>query len=258
MGNKTSKINVDNKTIQKSEEIKPQSDDKNKRTRRLTHTLIVYGFIRSCQEILPIDNSYYIIPSPLYQICFNYYYIIDAFHREYSKDTELLFLSDTIVSARTDRDGWSTCIFGNEITPEICSEYSITIKWKKANRYFYMGWIQCLLDEYMERYSANVALGHSKRKSCDSVGIYVYKNCQDLWIYMNGKVSIRTDEIEGVYYKQGSEFRMIFNFEKDNVIICHNEREIHKMSLEGIKVFIPAFSFFTIGEEIEVTNVCYS
>ena len=82
-------------------------------------------------------------------------------------------------------------------------------------------------------------------------------NCSDIILYENGRELGKSAFKNHIHYGPGSVFKMIFNFERDNVIFLHKKNEIHEESLKKCKIFTPAFSFFTKGEEIEVINVEY-
>ena len=54
--------------------------------------------------------------------------------------------------------------------------------------------------------------------------------------------------------KKNDTFRMSFNFNTNKAIFYHNGTEMHYVSIAKYNMIKPAFSFVTIGEEIEVTK----
>ena len=158
---------------------------------------------------------------------------------------------------RNNGTGYSTCIFGNEINPFICNKFNIHIKWTKCCQCFYLGWIDAKLLTAIPLYASLTKYRQS------STCIRIKLNYSEFQVYnhrYNGNHSIVSKTWHNV--KQGDEFSLHFDFQKNLCYIAHNGKISGKLSLNYIHNIIHAFTLTGLSyyqcDEIQVIHCSMS
>eukprot|EP01083_Nonionella_stella_P281327 957227_1 len=159
--------------------------------------------------------------------------------------------------------GVATCIFGREVTDQLCTQYDIYIKWHTQsiftngirNRYcFYLGFIASQIQNW------NAHVGVNKEYSTGWVvdsGRNVFgrvtgndKNVVDFPRYPKYKAALKFGKYDT--------FRLSFNFNDDTVWLYHNEHQAEWMTLKRRKGITVEFALWYENEGIEVTKYKFS
>eukprot|EP01084_Bolivina_argentea_P104777 187594_1 len=213
--------------------------------------LITFGYIRNFQASLP-----YIIPTSVYKVFFEFYHTL-SFNKLMYHDG-LQFVGDTIVRKNTNRFGYVTCFFGEELSNKICSQFNIYIKWTIATDFF-MGYIFVNPTEYMHTNSTSSGLGQRNTNSKCSVGIRVHKKDKKLWIYDSdsplGRAS-RNVLNDSASWESNSIFMLSFDFKRNKLAVNYQQNEIYSMSLKHCKRLTPTIALYD-KEQIEILKYQY-
>ena len=155
---------------------------------------------------------------------------------------------------KINSNGWTNCIFGEEINHKECDMFNIYIQWKTCIRSFFIGYITSTINKSIIDW--NQWLGN-RSNSTYSNGILINKHYTNfyIWNYKHYCKELSYKSLD--QFKQNDIFILSFNFIQDTVTIYHNiksKENCAQISLRGCKSIIPAFSLCSKGEEIEIIH----
>ena len=143
-------------------------------------------------------------------------------------------------------NGYGTCLFGTAIA----DNYQITVKVHDMQRGFMMGYVTAMSDMNYDD-----PIGRNENRLY-SVGLYALNDENRLELY-NKTTGAYGEELNYEYdyvFDDESVFKMEFNFKLDKLIIYHGTEKGQKISLNGAKLLIPAFTLFDKNDSIEITK----
>eukprot|EP00483_Globobulimina_turgida_P008255 UN08271 len=152
---------------------------------------IVYGYVRKYQQFAETNgNVSYNMPEGIILIILLYYFLDFKFDPDLNHGKHIHYLSDTIVTKAAPASGpsgWSTCIFGEEVTQKQCSVFNIDIKWKKCVTEFIMGYITSSIEQSIKDW--NEFLGTAPNlEHCN--GIFVDHVQANFYVQRKGRENI--------------------------------------------------------------------
>ena len=114
--------------------------------------------------------------------------------------------------------------------------------------------IETTKEECFKLFNWNGMLGYHEKCSRDSVCVVVIKNSKYMRLYdrKNSRWGTRFDSKFKDDPKMNDIFSMHFDFTNDKVIWYHNNNEIGDYILEKEIKLIPAFTFYSVGDQIEI------
>ena len=213
---------------------------------------LINGYIRECQNKLfdnvAQDNSYYNIP-PLINICCMAFYEIFTWYREQYGEG-LKFLSDTEVIVEKNTS-WSTCMFENVISNEVCNNFDITFK---------------IISFGDGRKHLDFVIGYTKENTLEK-SITNWKQClgegenfstSRSWAFWNSSLIWAGDFVheDTINYSAGDLIKISFDFEAMKVKVYHNDQERDCQDLNTTKVWV-GLSLMYEGCKIEMIEYKY-
>ena len=215
---------------------------------------LINGYIRNCQAQLfgeiAANNPYYNIPQLINNHCILFYELFTWYKND--KQQGVKFISDT--EAKSIADGWTTCLFENVISNDICDKFSITFKvisfrMNKDTPDFDIGYtLENTIEESMKEWYSPLGEGNNKQTSaswniCGST-LYSYTRRGLSTVKMNVKYSV------------GDTFRLLFDFKEKKVKIYYNDEENDCENLNVTKLWV-GMSLYYKGSQIKMIEYKY-
>ena len=227
-------------------------------------TNLVNGYIHELQNIFPWkQNSYFIIPPVISQICLSFYWIRFTFDPDKAGEN-LEFLDDKTVT-KIQNNGYSMCAIGTPISNEMCDMFRIEYHFKK-----YFGrkvYLKCpfigfggsaFIDE-----CSSFLFG---RKQWTTAPGIIQRSCTgfaldfgaDGCIGIFNKFARNKDYELNDSLRKGDKIMLEFNFIVGEYYIYYNgEKTDHSVSFDDAEI-IPLISLYWIGEVVEITKYEFS
>ena len=223
---------------------------------------IVYGFIRKSQQKFPNNNSFYIIPRLVNNLCLSFYFIRVQFNQnenQYGVDME--FENDTIVKNTTT--GWRTANILPSISTD-CALFTLEItlnnlpdghnySYTNYNNHFYFGYITKKIDDTL---TWNDWIRNDKNREF-AVGMKIQRNQiiidKDNDKYITPKMIMSPLNRN---FKPGDSCMMIVDFNKKECTLKVNHHSIITLPIKT-DIIIPAVSLYWEQTEIEITSYSF-
>eukprot|EP01083_Nonionella_stella_P056820 149433_1 len=169
---------------------------------------------------------------------------------------DLQFMNGNKVK-KINKDAWSTCIFGEEVTDQMCNQYDVYIKWnvQSSSGNFLIGFTSKPCQEAITNWNHLIGNGDNKEHS---TGYQVYTGYNDFRLYNKENNGKSCDYKSSNNFKKGDTFRLSFNFSNDQLTLYHNGHKAETLGLKKCKRITAAFSLAYQNEEIEVTKYTFS
>ena len=228
---------------------------------------LVYGYMRTGRQSISTKD--------IWSLCFQFFHIepeCKGFNKKYfDADLDRLqFVDDNTIRTVRHKDytmtnGFTLCFYDEEITPEICNEFALTVTINKEGGGLIIGYITTSPKEYLANLykhtskdprAGNWWLGSGGNKG-KSVGFSITMG--STYIEVHDDLPDKSDIYQGCNnqiishpfntqqymdgFGEGDELQFIFNFKKNEIKLCCNGQKLLTKSLKWCTNFIPAFMF---------------
>ena len=216
---------------------------------------LINGYIRQCEielfEDLINENPYYHIPPLINNYCILFYDIFTWYKKQHGDAIQLI--SDSEV--KQIANDWSTCVFENVISGEICDKFSVTCKVvafgdDRDGPYFCIGYATGdTLEESMKDW--NDAIGGDDATTSASWGFAD----NELHVAALDDTFSLMDSVH-INWTCGDLVKISFDFIKNKTIVYHNDKELDSQVLHSNKLWI-GLSLYYKGSQMEMVQYKY-
>ena len=217
---------------------------------------LVNGYINNAQKLFAWnENSYFIIPPLINQICLLFYWIQFAFNKQFI-GRNLVFLDNKTIK-KINTSSHSLCAIGESISRDLCDIFRIEYQLKDHPLIGFCAFIGFCGDKIIDSTSKmlwNYPPGYQLNRS-NSVGLSLNSGDKNKLCLFNDEVICGELQFSSTeYMKKGDKFMLEFNFVDNQCLIYYNGKYTgHSLTFDYPQI-IPLVSLCYLGEVIEITK----